>query len=272
MRALACVLLLCGGATAVAGNFEIPKSEVVFNFRQLATLSKGVERVLASHRAQVALIARVGLPPEVLPPGVEYSHSGFAVYSRIHTGDGRLVPGYAIYSLYQRGEHTGESYLTQDYPIDYYATSRVLRAGIILLDPRLQRVLLNTIFSDTYPKLHNPVYSAIANPFNTRYQNCTEFVLDVVFAAIYRTGDQDRIKGNIRAYFQPQPIEVDPFKLALAERRLADVRTDDHTGPIATATFESIARFLLKYGLAEEAFSFIVEPTTLYGERANLKL
>ena len=270
MRIAVCVLLLCLGVPAFAGN--VPKAEVVYNFKQLAALSKGVERELAERRAQVALIARIGLPSDVLPSGVEYSHSGFAVYSRIRTGDGRLVPGYAIYSLYQRGEHTGESFLAQDYPIDYYATSRSLKAGVIILDRKLQRALLHTIFSPTYAKLHNPTYSAISNPSNTVYQNCTEFVLDVLFASIYRTEDLKRIKTDIRGYFQPQPIEVDAFKLALADSMLADIRTDDHDGPIATATFESIARFLLKYRLAEEAFSYAVEPTTLYGEKAKLKL
>jgi hypothetical protein len=270
MRIPVGILLLCLAVPAFAGN--VPKAEVIYNFKQLATLSKGVERMLASRRVAVALIARAGLPADVLPPGIEYSHTGFAVYSRIRTGDGRLVPGYAIYSLYQRGEHTGESFLAQDYPIDYYATSRVLKAGIVILDRKLQAALLDTIFSDTYPKLHNPVYSAISNPFNTSYQNCTEFVVDVMFAAIYRTGDERRIKSNVRAYFQPHPIEVDAFKLALADRMLADIRTDDHDGPITTATFESIARFLLRYGLAEEAFSFAVEPTTLYGEKAKLNL
>lgn len=272
MRFLPCLLLFLflGEASAYTGN--VPKSEVIFNFKQLATLSKGVERVLASHGAKVALIARVGLPAEVLPPGIEYSHSGFAVYSAIRTGDGRLVPGYAVYNLYQKGEHTGESYLAQDYPIDYYATSRVLKAGIILLSAKLQRALLVAIFSDSYAKLHNPVYSAIANPFSTRYQNCTGFVLDVIFASIYQTDNMDRITGNIAAYFEPQPIQVDAGKLAYASSILKDVKTDDHTGPIATATFESIARFLLKYRMAEEAFSFSVNPTTLYGEKTTLNL
>ena len=112
----------------------------------------------------------------------------------------------------------------------------------------------------------------LANPFRTDYQNCTGFVLDVVFAAIYRTGDPRRIKTNIAAYFEPQPIRVDGLKLAMADATMADVSTDDHTGPIATATFESIARFLVNNGIAKEAFSFVVEPTTLYGSITELQL
>jgi len=264
------VLLACCSTGAVAGN--APDIQAVFNFKQLAALSKGLERVLASRRATVALIGRVSLPPEILPPGVQFSHAGFAVYSTIRTSDGRLVPGYAVYNLYQKDLHTGISYLAQDYPIDYLASAQVLKAGVIIPNEKLQRALTRTIFSDAYTKLHNTRYSAISNPFNSQFQNCTEFVLDVVFASIYGTDDTRRIKTNIAAYFEPQPIRVDALKLALASMLMPDVTTEDHAGPIATTTFTSIARFLLQYGMADEVFSFTVDPTTLYGETVELEL
>jgi hypothetical protein len=236
----------------------------VYDFRQIAVLSKALERALAARRAWVAVIARVCLKPELLPPGVRFSHAGFAVYSRIETGDGRLVPGYAVYSLYQGAERTGRSYLAQDYPVDYLAVSQRLVVGVVIPNEKLQRALLRTIFSESYRKLHNPRYSVLSNPFNAMYQNCTEFVLDVLFASIYRTDDVTRLKANIAAYFEPHPIEVDPVKLQYAASTMADVHVDDHTGPIATVTFPSIARFLLEYGIAEEAFTLSADPTTLY--------
>jgi hypothetical protein len=177
-----------------------------------------------------------------------------------------------VYNLYQGDARTGVSFLHQDYPVDYYSAVHVLKAGVVIPTEKLQRALAATIFSPTYKTLHNPRYSAIANPFRTEYQNCTGFVLDVLFAAIYRTDDPRRIKTNIAAYFEPQPILVDGLKLALADATMADVSVDDHAGPIATATFESIARFLLKNGIATEAFSFVVEPTTLHGTITELPL
>ncbi len=269
-RKLLLAICLLLPLAAWAGN--VPSAKGLFEFRQIATLSKGLERALAARGARVAIIGRVGLPPSVMPPGVEYSHAGFAVYSTIRTADNRMVPGYAVYNLYQGDARTGVSFLMQDYPVDYYAAVHILKAGVVIPTEKLQRALAATIFSPVYKSLHNPRYSVLANPFRTDYQNCTGFVLDVIFAAIYRTGDQRRIKTNIAAYFEPQPIRVDGLKLAMADATMADVSTDDHTGPIATATFESIARFLVNNGIAKEAFSFVVEPTTLYGSITELQL
>ena len=42
---------------------------------------------------------------------------------------------------------------------------------------------LAVIDSPTYEALHNPVYSLVANPWTPKYQNCNNFMLDVVGAA-----------------------------------------------------------------------------------------
>jgi hypothetical protein len=269
-RALWIVLGLWLSPAVQAGN--VPSAVGLYKFEQIAALSKGLERVLAERGARVAVIGRIGLPREVMPPGLEYSHAGLAVYSSIRTADNRLVPGYAVYNLYQGDARTGVSFLMQDYPVDYFAAVHELKAGVVIPTEKLQRALAATIFSPTYRSLHNPRYSVLANPFRTDYQNCTGFVLDVLFASIYRTDDVRRIKTNIAAYFVPEPIQVSGLKLALADAMMPDVATDDHTGPVATTTFESIARFMLDNGIATEAFSFVVEPTTLYGRTEVLPL
>ena len=266
-RLVSCLLIgfLAGiPGVVLAGN--LPQEEPVYEFRQVARLAKGLERALASRRAYVALIARVGQPANIMPPGVIYSHVAFAVYSKIKTRDDRLIPGYAIYNLYQGDLKAGTSALAQDYPVDYFAAVYDLKVGVIIPNAKLQRALLKTIFSDSYRKLHNPRYSALANPVTDDFQNCTEFVLNVLFAAIYKTDDMQRIKADIKAYFIPQPIKVDGLKLTLATMMLPQlITTEDHTGPLATTTFPSIAGFLNKYGMEAEAFTYRVDPVTLYG-------
>lgn len=269
LRSLVPVGLLLAVASIQAGTQAI--REVEYDFRQIAALAKGLERNLAQRRVRVAVIGRVGINPELLPPGVEFEHAGFAIYSKIRTSDDRMVPGYAIYNLYQGEQRTGWSHLAQDYPVDYLAVSQVLKVGVVIPSEKLQQALLRTIFSDTYVRLHNPRYSVLSNPFNDQYQNCTEFVLDVLFAAIYQTDDRRQLKLNIAAWFEPQPIVVDPVKLQLAALTMPDVRTDDHAGPIAIATFPTIARFLLDSNIAEEAFTYSVDPATLYGTVTRLE-
>ena len=230
-----------------------------FKAEQLVALSKKLEREIAARRARVAIISRVGRPPGDLPDGIEFTHVAFAVYSQITLDDGRRVPGYAMYNLYQSDERPNSSFLRQDYPLDYYAAVQRLKAGIIIPKPALQERLLKVIFSDTYQELHNPHYSAVANPFNQQYQNCTEFVLDVINAAIYETSDHRQIKANIEAYFVPQPLAVSPFKLFLGSIFVPDITTSDHPGPVATATFWSIARYMQGHDIADEVLTVSVD-------------
>ena len=230
-----------------------------FKAEQLVTLSKKLEREVAARRARVAIVSRVGRPPGDLPDGIEFTHVAFVVYSQITLDDGRTVPGYAMYNLYQSNERPNSSFLRQDYPLDYYAAVYKLKAGIIIPKPALQQRLLKVIFSDTYQELHNPRYSAVSNPFNRTYQNCTEFVLDVINAAIYETSDPRQIKANIEAYFEPQPLAVSPFKLFLGSIFIPDITTSDHPGPVATATFWSIARYMQGHGIADEVFTVSVD-------------
>jgi hypothetical protein len=103
------------------------------------------------------------------------------------------------------------------------------------------------IASPAYAAVHEPRYSVIANPYNEGRQNCTEFVLDVINSAIYQTSDVKQLKQVAQKYFVAQPVEVNPFKLMLGAVFSAEVATTDHTGKPATATFERISDYLLKY-------------------------
>jgi hypothetical protein len=78
----------------------------------------------------------------------------------------------------------------------------------VIPDSRLQRKLLEVIGGPAYAQLHNPVYSVLANPTSGQFQNCTEHTLNVLFAAIYDTSDQQQIRANITAYFEPQHAQI----------------------------------------------------------------
>lgn len=217
----------------------------------IAGFAKGVEQVLAAHGARVAIVARIGRDPKEMPEGLSYTHVGFWVYSQVQTSDGRTQPGYAAFNLYQNDADGNRSYLKQDFPFDFFSDVYQLRAGVIIPSPELQARLLQTIDSPVYARLHNPAYSIVANPFDGRYQNCTDFVLDVLTAALYRTSDKAVIKADERAYFTPQVVKVDGFRRLLAGIFVAGMHSDDHDSEIRTATFQSIAEFLQRYNLAE---------------------
>lgn len=211
---------------------------------QVTAFAKQVEHTLAGRGARVAILARVGRPLGEMPPGMYYTHVAFAVYSQITTADGRQVPGYAIYNLYQKDGQPDRSELVQDYPADFFRGVAELEAGLIVPPPELQRRLLQVIASPTYTALHDPRYSLIANPYTLGRQNCTEFVLDVTQAAIYQSADLRVIKANSRAHFKAQPVNVNPLKLMLGSMFMAEVSTSDQEGAPVTATFERIADYL----------------------------
>lgn len=253
MSVAALVSLLVIPSAGFAGG--TPQDPLVLPVEDVVRLAKKVEFTAAEHGARVFLVARVGRPPNELPPGVEYTHVSFGVYSSITTTDGRVIPGYSIYNLYQRDEEPAKSDLAVDFPVDFLAPAHVLKAGVLIPTPELQRRLLQVISSGDYKLLHNPEYSALSNPYNSRFQNCTEFVLDVINAAIYQTTDAEQLKVNTRAHFKAQTIRINPLKLFFASLFKPDVRLGDQRGPIQSVTFQAIADYLSDNGLLEKSMT-----------------
>ncbi|MBF0214680.1 MAG: DUF2145 domain-containing protein [Magnetococcales bacterium] len=252
MRRLLLLLLLIvpvmmGASDADASSGSGAPTPSRFTSDQISAFAKQVEKTLAAQGARVAILARMGRPASELPPGMHFTHVAFAVYSEITTRDGRKLPGYAIHNLYQKSDRPDVSELVMDYPVDFFAGVAELEAGILIPSAKLQQRLLSWIGTPEYRALHDPHYSVIANPYTLGRQNCTEFVLDVLHAAIHQTGDVRVIKEAEKRYFEAQEVAVNPFKLMLGAMFSQEVATDDHPGPPVTATFEKIASFLKKY-------------------------
>ncbi|MBL4775105.1 MAG: DUF2145 domain-containing protein [Mariprofundus sp.] len=244
-------ILLFSTSSALAGSSQAG-GEIYYNPDVIIKFAKKVERTLAERGARVAIIARVGRPRNKLPEGINFTHTAIAVYSQITTADGRKIPGYAIYNLYQRAEEPNVSDLIQDFPVDFFAGVELLEAGLIIPTPELQKRLLQVLASPTYKALHNPHYSVIANPFTLDFQNCTEHTLDVITAAIYETKDLKVIKANEKAYYEPQKVNVNPLKLLLGSMFSPDVTTADHPSAPVTSTYTTIGNFLTKYKAVSE--------------------
>ena len=220
-----------------------------FTQQQLTDFSKKVERAAAAKGARVFLLARVGRPTEDLPQGINFTHVGIAVYRKIKTDSGKVVPGYVVHNLYIDDERAGKSKLINDFAFNFFAGATELKAGILVPDIKLQKRLYELVNSEVYASLHNDNYSTLSNPDNSQYQNCTEFVLDVMNAAIYKTTDIAQIKANTRAYFEPTLIKESRLKLVLGAAFIDHIEIDDHKEKVFTATFGSIQRYMQQYGL-----------------------
>ncbi len=233
--------------SSAAGNSILPADQV-------ATFSNRVQQDLAARGAQVAIVGRMGRDPAQMPAGINYTHVGFWVYSRITRADGSTGMGYQVYNLYQVDGDRTRSSLIQDSPADFFAGAQRLDAGIIIPDPRLQQKLLRVIASPTYAALHNPRYSVLANPSDPRFQNCTEHTLNVLMAALYDTDNAAQIKANIAAHFEPQAVPIGGLQRLFAPAASQALTTVDHGAQVGTATFGSIARFMQSHDLTAAVY------------------
>jgi hypothetical protein len=241
----------------MSDGFSSPDTPPHFTAEQIIKFSKKVEKTLAANGAHVAIVSRMGRPLSEMPEGMHFTHVGFAVYSEISTKDGRKLPGYAMYNLYQNNEHPDTSALMQDFPVEFFSGVAELESGVIIPSAELQKRLLEVISSHTYISLHDPRYSAIANPYTLGKQNCTEFVLDVINAAIYQTGNIKQIKASEKAYFEAQRVNVNPLKLMLGSLFSSEISTSDHPGVPVTATFETISHYLEKFDAGEKTLTVL---------------
>lgn len=259
LRGLVGLLLwVCIAVPVYAADSSQSGGEAVFSAQEITAFAKKVEKTLANKGAYVAILARMGRPLAEMPEGMHYTHVAFAVYSQITTADGRKVPGYAIYNLYQNNDQPDVSSLVQDFPVDFFGGVAVLEAGVLIPSIELQKRLLEVIRSPTYKNLHDPHYSLIANPYTLGRQNCTEHTLDVINAAIYETSDIKTIKANEKAYFKAQKVNVNPVKLFFGSLFSAQITTvDQPTSTPETATFETIAQYLQKYDQGAEVMTIV---------------
>lgn len=262
--ALACAATLA--ATAQPAMAQDSSAHVVaphFTTEQAAAFSKQVERDLASKGARVAMVFRAGRMRDQLPEGISYTHGAFWVYRTIKTADGQSLSGYAVYNLYAGDGKSWskiESRLVQDFPLDFTRGSTVNDMAVIIPSPEMQRRIIAVIDSPTYQKVHNPAYSLVANPWSRKYQNCNNFMLNVIGAAIWNTDDPDRITADLKAHYKPTIVKANAVLRLfgpIADQRL---RTDDQRGPIRTATYESLAAFMGENNLLQEHYIFNYKP------------
>lgn len=247
-------LLSLTSASALAGSTASPKA--IHASQDIVKFAKDVEKYAANQGARAFIIARIGRAEKDLPKGIHYTHTAIAIYSDITLDTGEIIQGYAIHNLYQKEGQLDKSQLVTDYPVDFFWGAYALKAGIIIPTPQIQQRLIDLISSGQAQNLHNPNYSVLANPMNDQFQNCTEYTLDLINAAIYQTTDKAKIKANTQAYFTPQRVHTSGFKLMLGSLLQDDITTKDHTGKVATATFTTIGKYLAQYDLVETMVTF----------------
>ena len=257
IKKLACLVVvlssICLATHVYGGSHEADRADSSRLLKN-ALFSKEVEKRIAKKRAEVAIVARLGRPLDKLPAPLQFTHVGIAIYSQIATAENQVFSGYVFYNLYQSKENSTLSYLASDSALNYFANVEQRVAGVIIPRKELQDRLKALVFSETYKRLHRPNYALLANPFDKRYQNCTEFVLDLVTSSIYETSNINQLKANQRAHFVPTSLDLSRNKIRIAGLFAPALHVRDQPGQIEIATFQSILAYLYKHRAVAESF------------------
>ncbi len=131
---------------------------------------KQITEELRRKDVRLAIVSRSGQARSKLPEGVAFTHSAFWLLN----DDGV----YDVYNLYHGEENRLISSLVVDGPAAFLRLTQEADVGILVPKLAAQDRLYSHIKSSKYGVMHQVNYSLISNPFDSRYQNCNEFILD----------------------------------------------------------------------------------------------
>jgi len=237
-----------------------PIGEPLFEREVLEKYGEKIIAELASNNVKAAIISRSGQPRDKLPEGVQYTHSAFWLYDPVIDDNGEEKPFYAVYNLYHGEENRLVSSLVKDSAADFLRLTREHDVGIIIPDETTQAQLIDYIGSSRYGEVHQINYSLISNPFDERYQNCNEFMLDSLAALFWETPNSSEIKTRFKS-----ELEATELKASFIRRKIGPIVDerlimDDHEGAIFTTTRQTLAGFLERENRLRSAYILDFQP------------
>ena len=209
-------------------------------------LGERVRDQLEQSGANAALVARVGL--NLGEFGQRYTHMGMAV--RDHVRQRWLV----LHLFNPCGKAESEisvQALEQFFEVDLFAFEALALTPSYALQVLLRDVFMNPA---TTRLLHKPAYNMIAHPFNTRFQNSNQWILEMSALALDRSGSvKDRVSAQawlVAAGFEPGTIRISNLRRSGARLFSPHVSFADHTQEefeqqlYKVVTVDAIASFL----------------------------
>lgn len=249
------VLVLLGPAMAEAGSAPSESGAELYGHVAMQRWTEKVLTEMNAREVNVAIVARCGRARDKMPAGVEFTHTGIAVFEPVVKRDGSIGHTYTVYNLYQGADgDKNRSYLAQDFMADLTAGAVEPEIGVIVPSDEVQKSIVRVLRSPAAAAFTCGRYNLLDNPYNDRYENCTSYILKVLVAAIYETDDLERVNANIRAHFTAQEVDLSGLE-KMAVHFASGIQTDDREdGNYRTTSFLSLERFLAENGLLKESF------------------
>jgi hypothetical protein len=243
---LACALVLTQ-ASALAGQDcgerAAPTPEALA--KGLA-LGQRLQNQLEASGASTALVARIGL--NLSEFGQRYTHMGVAVRDHVRKR-------WQVLHLFNPCGKAESEILVQ--PLEkFYEVDLYEYEGLIITPSYAKQAALRTTFMSpaTTRLLHNPAYNLIAHPFNTRFQNSNQWILEMTGLAFDERraiNDRSSAQNWLKTQgFEPGVIRITNLRRSGARLFSANVSFADHTQEeyekqqYQVVTVDAISRFL----------------------------
>ncbi|MCF6274262.1 MAG: DUF2145 domain-containing protein [Robiginitomaculum sp.] len=221
------------------------KGDALFSKQVLDEYGAQIIAHLNASNVEMAIVSRSGQPRKKLPEGISFTHSAFW----LRNGD-----SYDVYNLYHGEDNRLISSLVTDTAADFLRLTREHDVGIILPKPSVQIALADHIKSVNYARVHQVNYSLISNPLDTRFQNCNEFMLDVLAAFAWGEYDADAIKFRLATSFKPTEIKAGFIRRNIAPFIDERLVMADHGKQIFTTTRLDLQEFLESENMLDIAY------------------
>ena len=239
---------LCLGGTAWGGQDcgerAAPTPQALA--RGLA-LGERVRDQLERSGAAAVLVARVGL--NLGEFGQRYTHMGVAVRDHVRRR-------WQVLHLFNPCGKAESEIMVQPleefYEVDLFEYEALAVTPSYALQAALRDAFMNPA---TTRLLHKPAYNMISHPFNTRFQNSNQWILEMTAVALDRSGGvKDRASAQSwlkNSGFEPGSIRIPNLRRAGARLFSPHVSFADHTQDeyekqaYLVITVDSIVRFLV---------------------------
>ncbi len=228
------------------------KGEALFGRELLEDYGAQIITHLHENNVEMAIISRSGQPRAKLPDGISFTHSAFWVKN----GD-----SYDVYNLYHGEENRLISSLVTDGAADFLRLTREHDVGILLPKPDVQIALAAYIKSENYPRMHQVNYSLISNPLDTRFQNCNEFMLDMLAAFAWDEYDPKTVKTRLGTAFQPTEIKAGFVRRHIAPFVDERLVMADQGKQIFTTTRLDLKEFMQNENMLDKAYVLDLKPS-----------
>lgn len=224
----------------------------LFDKDTLEDYGNQISQSLHKRKVKAAIISRSGQPRDKLPQGVMFTHSAFFLRDED-------TEEYVVYNLYHGEDNRLISSLVADTPADFLRLLKEKDAGFIIPNQDTQQKLYNYIHSNDYGAVHQVNYSLISNPYDARYQNCNEFMLDTLASMVWGITDSTQIKTRFKTGLRPSELKASLIRRYIGP--LVDERLimEDHENKIWTTTSQTLANFLADENLLGEHYVLNLE-------------